>query len=136
MMVSLFFLTTLLALIPAWLLHRHPGFFSSRRPTDSKARIISLIKKEVKPKVSYRLNAMSVDPIEAYYFNLRDIYLLQKVVGALGPRGEILSGEVWTVTPEVRHQCKFGAVMLRNNVLSEFGIDLETLLAHQKSLDH
>lgn len=111
------------------------GFFLLNKNRDSvpkspeltKNQIIDLILRKKRPVVRYNKTSVSINQQEAYFYNLSKIYELNKFMSTLPENGTLVDGDVWTATPDVKTQSMWMAKKMQQEILTEYGIDLEEL---------
>lgn len=94
----------------------------------NKSDIVKLILRQSKPSIRYSRDQPRVDHEEAYYYNLLNVYEMNRYFAELPDEGETQpDGDLWTATTDVKEQSKIHAAMMREKCLAEYGIDLEKL---------
>ncbi len=119
------------ALLLGFLLYKWAsGGFSNQKLSYDEIR--ALIKKQVKPKITYSQNSVSADKTEAYFYNLQETYKIALMFGkaSLSPSGKITLSNKDTIAPYSKEhglEAMEHALKLREEIIEKYHIDLEDL---------
>ena len=134
LVIGLIFYTLLLGfLLYKWA----SGSFLKKELSYDEIR--SLIRKQMKPKITYSQNSASADRTEAYFYNLQETYKIALMFGkaSLSPQGKLTLSNKDIIEPHSKAhglEALENALNLREEIIEKYHIDLEDL-SDKTSLD-